>query len=556
MIKKTFIGSVTAVSLLFTSVSVCAATIVSCRSGETALVTLTTDEALNMGCSLFVLKPGTELIPGNDGEIDGVVKFENITVEGNDGYKSVTYSFNTSEFEKGQYTVKVGGTAIGMMEGYIVVSSEEEAQEAVTELKGASSSSLEEIIRKYNGRVWHAEKADSEITGKIYEMLKSEQCDTAADAERIFDTAKALNDIEKAEKADMADKIKMYHSVFDAFPDITDEQIKDADFINALYYILHEKNGAVTVKMLEENIKTADALGKVNAADREKIISVINTYADVLGIDKTVYSGLDEYDMAKLVYRTEDLKSPEEISEALNSAAASIKASSSGGNRGGLGGGGTGGSSGSGIFGSGINVKPLDAEEIKSLVQDEKIFHDMEDAAWAVSYVDFLNAAGIISGDGNGYFRPNDPVTREEFVKLAVSAFKTDVPEATEIMFEDVQNDAWYAGYIKNAVYNKIITGVTDTMFGTGENITRQDAAVVLARTAKAKKAVPEKGSAEGHFADYDEISEYAKYSVFEMYNSGIISGYDDNTFRPKNNLTRAEAAKMIYGMLEKCGLM
>ena len=50
-------------------------------------------------------------------------------------------------------------------------------------------------------------------------------------------------------------------------------------------------------------------------------------------------------------------------------------------------------------------------------------------------------------------------------------------------------------------------------------------------------------------FEDADTVSEYAKDAVAYLYDSGIITGYEDNTFRPQNPVTRAEAAKILYGL-------
>ena len=51
-------------------------------------------------------------------------------------------------------------------------------------------------------------------------------------------------------------------------------------------------------------------------------------------------------------------------------------------------------------------------------------------------------------------------------------------------------------------------------------------------------------------FVDYENIADYAKEHVLSIYNLGIISGDENKNFNPDNFATRAEAAKMIYGML------
>ena len=74
-----------------------------------------------------------------------------------------------------------------------------------------------------------------------------------------------------------------------------------------------------------------------------------------------------------------------------------------------------------------------------------------------------------------------------------------------------------------------------------GKNITREDFAVMLYRIIG--EEITEKSS----FSDYNEISDYAKDAVSYMNKKGYINGYSDNTFRPEKEITRAEAASIIY---------
>ena len=78
-------------------------------------------------------------------------------------------------------------------------------------------------------------------------------------------------------------------------------------------------------------------------------------------------------------------------------------------------------------------------------------------------------------------------------------------------------------------------------------NVTRQDAAAMLARLFSA----PHDENVE-KFADDAEISDYAKDGIYMLKAADMLSGYDDNTFRPNLPVTRAEAAKMIYNLLKK----
>lgn len=175
-------------------------------------------------------------------------------------------------------------------------------------------------------------------------------------------------------------------------------------------------------------------------------------------------------------------------------------------------------------------------------------FIDVPASHWANPYVTELAKKDIISGYDDNTFRPNNSVTREEFVKMIVGAsglYKADA----QCEFEDVPSDAWHYSYIASAYVNEIVSGVTDTEFGVGSKITRQDVAVIAARIIKRFKgdvAIPETTT----LTDIDTVSDYAADSVKLLNGMEIINGYDDGSFMPKNTLTRAEAATIICKLI------
>jgi len=167
---------------------------------------------------------------------------------------------------------------------------------------------------------------------------------------------------------------------------------------------------------------------------------------------------------------------------------------------------------------------------------------------WAKNYIEMLAARGIINGKAENLYMPSDTITREEFVKLIVELLDITKSE-TESVFDDVGKDAWYAVYVNTAYENKIINGMNETQFGVGMPIKRQDMAKIINTVLKTKgiKSSPED---ETVFVDYKDIAEYAKGHVLSIYNLGIISGDENKNFNPNSFATRAEAAKMVYGML------
>ena len=177
------------------------------------------------------------------------------------------------------------------------------------------------------------------------------------------------------------------------------------------------------------------------------------------------------------------------------------------------------------------------------------VFTDLGAAAWAQTPVTFLANKGIISGDGNGNFRPLDNVSREEFVKMIVSVFSLTSNGKAE--FTDTAENAWYMPYLAAAKENGIIQGKADGSFGIGEKITRQDMAVMLARAIEASG----KNISEGEkvtFADESAFADYAVDAINKLQAGGIISGVGNEKFAPADMANRAQAAQIIYNLFSK----
>ena len=121
----------------------------------------------------------------------------------------------------------------------------------------------------------------------------------------------------------------------------------------------------------------------------------------------------------------------------------------------------------------------------------------------------------------------------------------------TVLEYKDIDNSAWYAPYIAAAVDNGLINGISDEQFGIGMPITRQDICVIIMR---AMKGEVQEGT-NPLFADSDDISEYAREAVAYLNDCGIINGFEDGTFMPKNNCTRAQAAKIICTLINLGGI-
>lgn len=179
----------------------------------------------------------------------------------------------------------------------------------------------------------------------------------------------------------------------------------------------------------------------------------------------------------------------------------------------------------------------------------QTLFYDVAQTHWASKEIYGLKEKNIICGNGNGYFYPDNYLTREELVKMIVlsGGYSTD----GEIPFFDVHPTHWSYPYVVSAYTNGIISGKSKELFGCGENVTRQDAAVIMYNILKKKGFDFENLNSADAFEDWEEIGTYARIAVSDMRKAGIINGRDNNEFKPLENLKRSEAAAMIWRLLQ-----
>ncbi|MGV2886038.1 fibronectin type III domain-containing protein [Paenibacillus taichungensis] len=175
-------------------------------------------------------------------------------------------------------------------------------------------------------------------------------------------------------------------------------------------------------------------------------------------------------------------------------------------------------------------VKPVRFEDISTTFNKDQIT--------------YLAQQGIVSGVSETKFEPKRPITRAEFTALIVRLMDFK-PVAYDGMFKDVSADAWYAPYVGTGLSYNVIAGMGHGIFAPTQEITREQASVILANVVKSVKGIhPEESKT---FADQDRISYWAVDRVEYLSGLQMINGYEDGTFRPLNDLTRAEAAALIY---------
>ena len=158
---------------------------------------------------------------------------------------------------------------------------------------------------------------------------------------------------------------------------------------------------------------------------------------------------------------------------------------------------------------------------------------------WAAVAVVKWSGLGIVKGDDRG-FRPDDPLTRAELAVILDNLM--DYQAKAENKFNDVKSNAWYADAILKANTAGIITGDGAGHASPSAKVTREQAAVMLARAF----GVDENSGNQTAFKDASNISQWAKPLVFGMEADQYIGGTGSGYFNPKTNITRAQVVTII----------
>lgn len=162
---------------------------------------------------------------------------------------------------------------------------------------------------------------------------------------------------------------------------------------------------------------------------------------------------------------------------------------------------------------------------------------------WAEEIISKWIEAGKVKGYEDGSFRPDNNMTRAEFATILASVIDINIAEYAEMKFEDVNESDWYYEYVRKLFTLKIIA--EDVKFNPNNNITRQD---VMTMVGRAFYYQSQDFTVLEQFADYGEISDYAKEFAAALVENKNVSGYEDNTIRPLRNITRAECVKILDG--------
>lgn len=296
--------------------------------------------------------------------------------------------------------------------------------------------------------------------------------------------------------------------------------------------LLKERNFK-TIKEFNEALREEIIVFTVNNSPTGKIKSVISENKDIF-VDVTVSTALAEH-----LKENAPFSNVEDIKKHISNYKPSGN-TSSGGNGGG----------GSNHNATLPNLTGGKVTQIPEEEQEFLPFDDVADMTWAKDAIVGLYHKGIINGKETGKFYPNDNITRNEFAKIVTVAFDLNLID-DYFPFSDITESHWAYPYVKTAYLAGITNGYRDNYFGGDEFITRQDLCVMVYRAFEACDIEIAKTESK-ELVDENEIADYAKAAVKELVKCGIISGDENSRFNPKNNATRAEAAKILYMAIDK----
>ncbi|CAM3774322.1 carbohydrate binding domain-containing protein [Marinicrinis lubricantis] len=162
---------------------------------------------------------------------------------------------------------------------------------------------------------------------------------------------------------------------------------------------------------------------------------------------------------------------------------------------------------------------------------------------WAKDEIDHWTKRGVISGLPDGTFKPDQQISRAEFIMLINRVFGFN--EKADVQFSDVSEGKWYSAAIKSAAAAGYVQGYPDGTFKPDQAVTRQEAAYILATLFKLE---PEGDLSV--FKDGAQTAGFAEQALASMAANGFISGYADGTVQPSKGMTRSKFVSVLDRMV------
>jgi hypothetical protein len=195
-----------------------------------------------------------------------------------------------------------------------------------------------------------------------------------------------------------------------------------------------------------------------------------------------------------------------------------------------------------------------------SLIWHPLQFSDVQNH-WSKSAVNDMGSRMIIRGSSDGQFNPDRNITRAEFAAIIVRGLGLRL-ESGATPFSDIKSSDWYSSAISAAYKHHLINGFEDGTFRPNENITREQAMVMIAKAITLTNLRDKLVSTETtkdtlhQCADAAAASSWALASIVDNVQAGIVTGRVEAELAPKAFVTRAEVAVIVQRLLQKAELI
>ena len=490
-------------------------------------------------------KTYTDLLNADIGDYTKILLRRDQTTVGERG--KYEFKFKVGNIPTGEYTVRISKTnaktADDVVVEKLVYSNPNDYKTAVEALnKAASVIELKNIIDTYSMALGIDLSNETDSDAVLTIMLNSVKAeklksDDAKSVQNCFNLSKLVAELNSSKTENINNKITVLDLSKCGLDGYYTKSYVNEDVQKNLTSRVSGKNFDSIPKLYKSLCEQFVLAVVEKSGSNSAIKEVIDGFSEEIGAS---VSGFSERNLSELSGQNYNDYS------ALKSAIDNIKSSnsgspsSSGGNRG--------GGSGGSIGGTKTYPTVVPDTDNKDIELNYYVFDDLDSVEWAREPICKLAEMGVLRGKEYRLFYPNDNITREEFVKMLTVAYKLNIENKTA-KFTDVNADDWFMPYVAAALENGIVNGVSDDMFGTGQNITRQDLAV-MAYNAALKNGVEFNTEGVQKFSDDDKISDYAKTAVYALKSQNIVNGIDGKNFAPQDTATRAEAAKILYALI------